>query len=374
MATQNQIQRGRSLLNQAIKIVYNQSPMPTLLGKSVFPTNKEDIYPTWYINWGVRRFAERMANFTPVGSSGQIIQERKDTEKSITPPYMREGIQINNQDIYFTAIGTNDTASSAMTELVRDTAQRLARLKYAQLIRQEYMCWQALLYGKVTTDINVEDFGRSASSMIDVNTVSGKYWSDATADMYGDILRGCKYMREKGKMAGEDVIMFVGQNTALAMENNTAFKEKAKFVNMIFDTIDMPQRNAEGASPWGSLRVGSYRVYVFTYPQLFDVPDATLGYGSAMTQQYFIPDNMAVMVPRNSQNRFVHGAVPMLLSASTDQGVITPQLDQNTTIAAPFYVQEVYDPMNVGHYFYVSSRGIPILIAQDQVYTMQCLA
>jgi hypothetical protein len=371
MAT-NPINYSRSLLTRAVVAKYLQIVQPTNMGKSMFPTVEQSIYGTFDITFSVQRFAEDLADFTPVGSRGQLMQGAKDTEKTITPPYMRRGTQINQLDIYNTAIGTTNASQSMMADLTRAVSQRIQIIKNSEVRRQEKMCWDVLLTGKYTSDLGVEDFGRSADSMVNVNTTSGKYWSDATADMYNDILAGCTRIRAIGKSTSADFILVVGEATAMAMEANTAFKEKAKFVNQIFDTIDMPQRTAEGACPWGTLRVGSYHVYVFTYPQSYDVPDANGLYGSTMTQTKYVPDNMAILVPRVSQQRFGHGAVPQLMKNNIDPA--NPQIIPNSETRGEFFLQEVYDEMNVGHYFFVSTRGCPLLIAKDQVYTMQCLA
>lgn len=371
MATNNPINANRSLLTRAIGARFKQRALPTLFGRSFFTTSPQDVKPTYSITISTQRFAETMADDVPVGTTGNIRQWNKDTELNYVPPYLRELTQVNQLDVYNTAIGTTDASTSMFADLVSRIGERVDLMHDEFLRWEEKKCWDVMLTGKFTTKYGgTEDFSRQAASMVDVNTTSGKYWSDSTADIYNDILTGCNFIRANGKYTGGYYNLILGEETFLAIMNNATFKERAKFVNIVLDMVNPPQMNAEGAVLQGQISVGSYKVYLWTYPQSYD----TIVSGVRTTGNRYLPGNMSVLLPdRDTDNRFMYGAVPRLPTQSRIAD-LSNSLTPGAEMQGQVFLQEIYDEMNVAHYFAISQRGMPILIAKDKMYTMQTLA
>ena len=364
----NQVLAGRSLLTRAvIATVKLQEPVPSA-GQLIFPEIAGNTWPTESITLSLQKFKRTISANTQRGATGTLQSFTQDVEKTFVPPYFRDYVQINNQLTNFiSAIGTNTIDMSLAADFVRRTAERVQLLIDMQKRTQELMRWQVAISGVINTPGGyVQDFQRKAASMIDVNTLYGKYWDDGSADIYGNIIAGCNWLKTYGYVASNMFKMICGQGTIRAILNNTKFGERAKYVALTLDEINsMPEMTAEGLIPIGKLSCDSYVVYLYSYPAFYE--------DSTGTQQSYLPDKYAILLPIQTQQFFGYGAVPQLININTGAPMANDY--QNAQLLpSTFHIQYAMDTMATGQYMVVSNAGMPILAMRDQIYTMQTLA
>jgi hypothetical protein len=122
----------------------------------------------------------------------------------------------------------------------------------------------------------------------------------------------------------------------------------------ILDSIAPPIRNSVGGTYHGDLTVGSYKVRVWTYSEVYEDTNGVM-------QPYKNPKTV-VILPDMPKFIFAFAAVPQLIKGNT-----VPQ-------KGAYLIDDFIDEKATVHTMRVKSTGVPIPVAVDQLYTVQVIA
>lgn len=345
--------QARAVVTNTVVAVYRESTVVTSFFRSFFPTV---IARTRYVSIETKRGTEKAASDVLRGTKGNLNQRKRSTLKTIDPPLYKEGVNINELDIYDTAFGTLDPA--LMAQLGVETAEEMEDITNMIERRYEIMCAQALLTGVITL-VNQDniDFKRKAASLPDglANGGAGTYWTVTTVDPMLSLIAGGDFIRQIGKAQGDTYNVIMGGNALNAMLNNPIYQEKYKMFNITLGEIGLPQRNAVGGTLHGQISAGSYKYNVWTYT------DGTEDSGVFVK---YMDDDKIIILPTQTNFRLAFGQVPMLPGMSP-AGVST---------SGSYVLKEWIDFENTNHRMEINSAGIAIPLAIDQIYTQKVVA
>lgn len=348
----------RPLFKNVLVDVYREVIEPTGFLRSFFPTietsGKE-------VSIEVQRTTETVAVDIYRGSEGRRNELANFSSKLWVPPYYREYIDhnsIRNYDVMFgQASASIDEATFA--QVVQDVAQDLSMLTAKIERAYEVQCAEVLETGIVTlkSGDNI-DFKRKSTSKVDLTATF--YWADSGVNPRDSIEAGCRFLREVGKAQGDEFNMILGATALNDLLDNPLFQARADLRRVTTEQIDMPQRqqDALGGSFHGIMSAGSYRVRIWTYPQVRDVAGVSTPY---------IDDKNMILVPMVPRFKLAFASVPKIMR---DEGNAEfPQFIQQQRGA--FNVGNFIDERAEAHVFDVKSAGIAVPTAIDTIFTAQ---
>ncbi|MGB0881884.1 MAG: major capsid protein [Vicingaceae bacterium] len=345
---------ARGIFTKRLIEVYKERTAPTGFLRSFFRTVESD---TKEISIEVQRGTEKIAVDVERGTSGNRNKFSKSSEKIFVPPYYEEyfdATELTFYDRLFLNNGTVDVVTFG--QWMQDVVEKLALLQDKIERSYELQCSQVFQTGIVTLENGDNiDFKRKAASLVDLG--AGNYWGDASSDPIKDLENGCKFLRTVGKMQGGTVNAIMGDKALNDFLNNTKVKERADIRNFSLDEINAPQANALGAAPHGWVSAGSYRVYIWTYPEYYDTNE--------VENIPYINEENVILLPQITKFTLGFGAVPMLLGVGNKEGLgISGR-------RGAYMVDEYVDKRHKSHNFEIRSAGVAIPTAVDQIYTLQ---
>jgi hypothetical protein len=249
--------------------------------------------------------------------------------------------------------GSETIDSANFTRFIEEVAEKLQLLKAKIERAYEKQCAQVLETGIVELNrgINI-DFKRKAASLVDKG--GGNYWATGTVNPFDDLENGCKFIREKGKSQGEVINGIFGSSALKDFLGNTIVKARADIRNFGLDQVRAPQRNSVGASLHGQVSAGSYRVNIWTYPEVYD--------NSAGVATPYINPKKVILVPEVPRFKLAFAAVPQLMQPG------------KPIKKGAFLFDDFLDEENDKHIYRVKSAGVAVPVAVDQIYTVQVVA
>jgi len=342
------VQDSRNLITSASVAKYIESPMVFSFLRSFFtPVTKL----TLAISIEVRRGTEKLAVDILRGTPGNMNRITRSTEKMFVPPLFEENVIMNDTDLYYQAIATQSEV--AFAELANEFAENLVTIREKIERRYEYMCAQVLETGIVTM-VNGDniDFKRKAGSKVDKG--AGNYWTTTTVNPFTDMAAGIKFVREQGKGQGFYYNAIFGEQALDAFLASPFYVDRNVLTVGLLDSIAPPIRNSVGGTLHGEITVGSYKVRVWSYSEVYE--DA-----AGVMKPYKDPKTV-VILPDNPKFVFGHAAVPQLIKGNT-----VPQ-------SGAFLIDDYVNEESSVHTMRVKSAGIPIPVAVDQIYTVKVIA
>lgn len=352
MSTAIPAQQARALFTDTMVSLYKERTRPTSFLRSFF---QKDYSTTKTVSIEVQRGTELVAVDVIRGTKGNHNQISRSTLKQIIPPMYWELFNANELDVYDVMMGNlnAETVVSAAQKSVGKLIDITDKIERAY----ELQCAQVLKTGivELKADTNI-DFKRKAASKVNVSSGGGAYWN-TTSNPYSDLEKGCKFLRETGKMGGATVNAIMGASALSSFLSNQVVKDRADIRNFALDRIFM-QEMPEGMSFHGEVTVGSYNVRIWTYPQSYETI-----VGGNKTSNPYIDDNLVVLIPSLPKFIMAYGAVPEVL-------------DNDTVMnrSGEYVIQEFFDRRAANHEINVKSAAIAVPVAVDQIYTMQVLS
>lgn len=342
---------ARALFTKMLIDVYRSKPVPTNFLRTFFPTVTSN---TLEVSIEVQRGLEKVAVDVVRGTEGNRNSFSKATEKIFIPPLYKEYFDATELQLYNSLFARTEINDATFGAFLDDVANNLTTLREKIERAYELQCAQVLQTGIVTLKSATSiDFKRKAGSLVDLG--SGNYFAN-NVDPFVVLEAGCTFMREKGK-ASDGIFNAICGSTALAdLLKNTVFTTRQNLFNMALDSVQGPVRDGmTGANYHGTITCGAYKVQLFSYPQSYD--DA-----SNVAQPYIDPKKIT-LVPITPRFKLAFGAVPQLL---TSGGKVPIQGD--------YVFKDFTDERLCTHDFEVSSAGIAIPVAIDQLYTVKVVA
>lgn len=351
--------QARQLFTQRLIATYRERPQVTGFLRSFF-RNVEG--RTKLVSIAVQRGNEKVAVDVQRGTEGNRNEFTKDSLQVIMPPYYREFFDATDLDFYDLLFGQSDGTVNGRTfaSWLDEITDKLGYLQDKIERAYEIQASQVLEDGIVTlkNGDNI-DFKRKAASKVDN---SGTPWTGAATDPIAQLEAGCNFLRQEGKSYGGMFNLILGSDALNALLNNAKFQARADIRRFTLEEVNMPQRNALGASLHGEIAVGAYRVRLWSYPQFYD---NTAGESTA-----YINTKKVVMLPETPNFVMGFAAVPLLMR-DTNRAEYADFIGQEQ---GAFVVGNYIDPRAESHIFDIKSAGITIPVAVDQIWTSQVVA
>lgn len=340
---------ARALYTTAIVDNYVEQLSPMNFLRSFFPAKEST---TKNVSIEVRRGYERIAVDVKRGTNGNRNSFGKSTEKIFAPPFYREYWDMTELDIYDVLMGQESINDDQYAQLVDEGSTNTAIVQDSIERAYELQCSQVLHTGVVilSNGDNI-DFKRKALSMVEL---TGAYWDSNTVDPNIALELGCKFIREVGKSRGAVVNAIMGSAALTAFLGNAKVIDRGKIVAYALDLITPAQRDSQGASFHGEVSVGSYRVRLWSYPEVYTDADNN-------TVEYIDPKTV-ILLPEKPRFVMAFAAVPQLIGG------------KGKAIKGAYRISEFTDEREASHIIDVQSAGVAVPVAVDQIYTMKVLA
>lgn len=341
--------QARAAFTQALVAVYKERPKTTSFLRSFFPSVQKS---TRYLSIEVQRGYEKIAIDVLRGTEGNRNEFGKSTQKVFDPPFYKEYFDMTQLDYYNVLMGQTDISVVEYGELLAQVAEKLGLCQDKIERSYEVNCAQALTTGVVTL-VNGENinFRRKADSLVDLSATpwTGSY------NPYTQLEVGCNYIREKGKAQGGTFNLLCGSDALQALLANDTFLTRQNLFNMALDQVRPPQRDSVGGTLNGQITVGAYKVNLWGYPEFYD--DPTSGDATA-----YIDPKKVILLPEAPKFTLSFAGVPKLIDAPGPQAV------------GAYFVEEFKDQRLKTHVMEISSAGVPIPVAIDQIWTAKVVA
>ena len=349
--------QARAVFTSMIVDAYRQMPQPMGFLRSFF---KDSEQTTRYVSIQVERNAELIAVDVQRGTQGNRNTFGQSTEKVFEPPYFREYYDMTEIDLYDRLFGSTAIDASVMAQLVESNAVRVAQLRNKIERRYELQCAQVMETGIVTTADGNIDFKRQGGSKVDLG--SGNYYASSGVNPYTSLEAGCNWIRQNGKAQGGVFHLIFGSTAFQDFLNNQVVKDRSNLKVWLLDNIQPAQRNSTGGVLHGYIDIGSYRAYIWTYPEFYDLSGSSTPY---------VNPKIVNIIPETPRFTMAYAAVPMLLKA----GVSAENMELPMQAKKGAYVFGDYvDEKNSAHIFDVKSAGLALPVAVDTIYTLQVVA
>lgn len=332
---------------------YKEKIKPDLFLASFFPAAR----PTSALELSIAvvRGSEKIAIDVTRGTDGNRNTFSHSTEKIFIPPYYREYFDITSLDHYDVLFRGATIGESLFGEVVLDTAEKMDMLVDKIKRSHERQRGEILNTGVMTYNDGVGeiDFKRKAGSMVDPG--AGNYWAN-NVDLFAQFTAAGRWLRKNGKVSTYRLQAIMGEEAATKFMSNTVLLARQNFFNMKLDSINPPQRTAQGGNYVGTISAGEFTVDLFTYTDYYEDPD-----NSNVLTPYIDPKFVIVM-PQNPQFKTGFAGVPQLVEPG------------QAPIAAEFFFTEYVDQKKRTKEYHVESASMPVPTAIDQIYTFRAVA
>lgn len=340
------------LYTNEIVAKYSDNQRPKSFGRSLFTEIETG---TKLASVLAQRGLNLVASDVARGARGNLNVFDKSTQGIVLPPYFNEFFNITDLDSYDALSVDGVNAKISWGRFIDDVATKMLFCMDKIDRRYELQCWQLLLTGIVTLNNGSNiSYGRGAGSLF--NPGAGNYWADSGVDPYTSLERGATYLNETGKMAGNTILVTMGQTAWSDYVTNAKVIARNLWLNNNMDVIsDKAIVSSTGAVFKGKTTVGSFNYEFFVYPDFYEDEEGN--------KTKYVDPKKIVMVPSEMRaNTLVYTAVPQLIEPG------------QAPVKSKFVVWNAVSEFKDAAFSGVKSAGVPILNAVDQVYTEQVVA
>jgi len=346
------IQDAQNIYTKSLLAVYTEEVYVTKWLTSFF---KPQFTMTKEVSIEVQRGSEKIAVDVHRFTDGNRNTFDKVTEKIFVPPYFYEYLTLNEHRLYEMAI--NGIASGNylfLKQMTADQARQMVKMRDKIERAIELMCAQIFDNGVIQLDAATDiDFKRKAGSIVAYNAANA--FNIDTVDPRVVLSNGCQWIRENGKYQAATFNVILGETAMQALINNALIKGSSDLKDFKLGDIHAPEQMPLGATSHGVLSCGSYNVYLWTYPGMYENQSGTM--------VNFINDKKAIILPTTAEFDLAFGAVPQLI---TKNGTI-PQ-------TAEYLIQEIMDEDKGQHKVSIKAAPLPVPTKIDLIYTIQVIA
>lgn len=347
-------------LKAAIK-KYAELRMPTTHMRGFFT---KQTYDTTAIPLEIMRDNDYAAVDVLRGTNGVTNKQSIFTSKTIVPPFYHENFSINSLRSYERVFGQDatNTTSAARSALANETATELVKINNKIIRAEEIQCAQVLETGiLVLKNAETIDYKRRSESLVDAGDAGeGGYWTDKTAKVEQQFIKGCSFIREQGANNAAVYNATMSGQAWVALKETDFFKNAANYVKVTLLSIGNPQGRA-GASFHGQITCGSAIINIWTYDATY-LNDS--GVRTRLTDLYKV-----IITPvEGAMFEMAYGAVDTIVKSSGATSVSGLALSKAAT---DYYVWDNLDTKNLTHTMHMTSAPVARLITVDMVYTIK---
>ncbi len=258
----------------------------------------------------VQRNFRKIAAEVVRGGSPNLHRGDKSTGKDFIPPYYSDAVILNDQDVYARVFGDGSGVEQAVSrsdirELAMYAIDKMIAIRREQERAVEKQISDILNTGIVNTLEGPIDYKRKSESII-TNT-GGDLWSDVSADALGHLFADAKFIAQQGNSGSGRFNVICGDDAQIALFNNTKLKEEGnlRFIQLV--DLGMPKIQANGATLHGMVSSGSYKFFIWTYAQYYDLGTKT---GDLKDTGAFIPSDSYYMLSEDVDLRYWKAGLP----------------------------------------------------------------
>lgn len=338
-----------ALFTNEIVAKYADPMKPKSFGRSMF-TEVETA--TKLVSLLYQRGLNLIATDVSRGSRGNLHVFDKSTQNMVDPANFSQYFNLTDMDS-FDALEVDGFKSDIIWgRFIDDVAMKMAFLMDTIDRRYELQCWQLFNTGIIVmNDGSNVQYGRKAGSLVDPG--AGNYWANAINPLTTTFQRASTWLNETGKMAGNDIdVIFSTASWNAWLNNATVGSNDLKFNNNLTSLANTAVRDSIGKTFLGSTTHGAFNYNFFTYSDFYQ--------DEAGTVFHYLEDKKVIFVPSVTKNVLTYAAVPQDFTKG-----MGPRKGKWQTWA---------EVKRTAMFQGVSSAGIPILGAIDQVYTEQVIA
>jgi len=345
---------ARGLYTKKLVAVWKDRVKPSNFLELFFPTAPSDVTDSYEISVVAQRVTEKIATDVIRGTDGNRNKFEKSTEKILVTPYYREYFDQTNMQLYDRTFQASEVTDNQLIRLINDTADHASQLQGKIERRLELQRAQLLDTGilTMTQGAGFINFFRKATSMVDLG--AGQYFAN-NSNVFTQLAAGGKWLRQNGKMSGNRIIAIFGETAKADFDANTVFTSRQNLFNMALDSIAAPRTNAQGGVYHGLLTAGPYTIEVWTYPEFYDN-------AGGVSTPYIDPKKVILFPANGIQAKTVYAACPQLLEPG------------QAPIRAKFLLNEFTDEKRKTREFHIESAGMPMLVGEDNIYTIKAVA
>ena len=328
----------------------------------------EETTPSYEVDVEVQRGSDLIAVDVVRFTEGNKNKYSKMSEHKYIPPYFKEDYDFQRDVVYMNtiALGVGMESAQVNRQIALNAVKGVMknRDKVVRAIRKQQA--DVLQTGIITlTNGDNIDFKRKPASMVNVDTL-GDYWSvSATATPLADIRKGLDFLRNTGNSGGSSVNVIMRSAALEALLKTTEVKEQGPNVIQQIQRINIAMPQFEGVSGFayhGQVAAGDFSVNLWTYNEKYT--------DAAGDTQYYLADNLVVMMPDDFQGKTIFGGLPTL-NETTINGVATaiPGI-----VEANYLIRSYSDQKTMSSTIELTSAPLVVPFTIDKIYTMQVLA
>lgn len=323
---------------------------------------------TLAVSVATRRFDEAISEPIIRGMEGRRNQVTKHTVNMYKPPFYDEKLDVLSLGVYDRLWNQEEVSATFLADLYAEAAEESAKL-IDKIKRAKEKQWANVFETGVVPMIDGAniDYRRKAESIVDTNAVGGGYWDAGSTNIAGDFTSAGDFMRQEGKALGNEFNVVMGQQAFNKFLNSTEIVNASdtRWVKRI--EIDMAGLKQTGAVPQGTYSAGSYKFYIWTYPEIYDTRDAA----GAVTRNLYWSTKKVLVIPVTGFNfKTRYAAVPHVVSRGNSDmfpRVVMP-------VRGDYHLYDLVDDKRSAHELGVRSAPLAVPVSVDQIYTMTVLA
>lgn len=324
----------------------------------------EETTPTLEVDVEVQRDNDLIAVDVVRFTEGNKNKYSRSTEDKYIPPYFKEDYDLQRDAIYMNTIGNGVGMDNAQVNktITMNAVKAIAKNK-AKIVRAIRKQQADVLQTGIVSLVNGDNinYRRKAASMVNVST-GGVYWSTAaTATPITDIRKGMDFLRNVGQSGGSAVNVVMRSAALEAFLASTQVKDQGTNVIQQIQRINIQMPQFDGVSGFahhGIIAAGDFTVHLWTYNEKYtDAAGAT---------QYYLAENLVVMMPDDFQGKTIFGGLPTL---SENGGY-----DMPAVVEADYLIRNYSDKKTISSTIELTSAPLVVPFTIDKIYTMQVLA
>lgn len=360
------IQEHSSLLTKKIVGKFEEK-IPVRTGfAGWFP---EETTPTLEVDVEVQRDNDLIAVDVVRFTEGNKNKFSKVSEKKYIPPFFKEDYDFQRDQVYMNTVALGVGMDSVqVNKVIAQNALKNVEKNRDKVVRAIRKQQADVLQTGIVSLVNGDNinFQRKATSMVNTSTGGDGYWSvSATAKPLNDIRKGLDFLRNVGNSGGSAVNVIMRSSALEALLATTSIKEQGPNVIQQLQRINITMPQFEGVSGFafhGQVAAGDFSVNLWTYNEKYtDSNGAT---------QYYLAENLVVMIPDDFQGKTVFGGLPTMNEVTVaGQSIAVPGI-----VEAKYLIRGYNDQKTLSSTIELTSAPLVVPFTIDKIYTMQVLA
>lgn len=355
----------RPLFTSDVIANYKIGNTPSSLLQSKFKRVSKN---TKYIEWNVQRFGETVAQDVVRGGDGNRNQYSDMTRKIEEPPFYYEYMDVMQLAGYDRAFPDNGHIDeSAYNDFMATASFELRQMQYKIDRAAEIQAMQIYTTGIVTPSVAAAtNYNRRGASMHGYDAAWD--WSDHTVDPRIKIAEDCMFIRAYGQSDDAIYDMYIAADAYASLITNPFIQDAEKFHVNVLVTPDVSRR-ADGSILMRELTAGSFKVRIFTYPQVYTPIGVTDLTGAGKVP--YIPNGTYIITPENPMFMRAFSAIPKLpITDSRLSGLMSGAV---SSIDGQYFVNEFVDEKATAWFIAIKAASLCIPIAVDQITNRKVL-